>query len=289
MVSSSGGNIEDAISSISIVFAAAYRMVPQASNTVRSINTFRTQKNTIEILHDLLFRTEKVVAHDKPSTRRKVSPDTSSDFAIEVIDLSFRYPTATSDLFQNLNFKVRKGEMFGVFGPSGSGKSTLLDLLLGFKDPKQGSISFGIGSDALSPREAIDQIGYIPQEPFVFSDTLKTNIKLNHQDEEDTGTEINQLLKLANVDFSNDLNQQINEDGTNLSLGQRQRISIARALNVKPQILVIDEFSASLDRRNTELILNTIKDLMCQKGLSVILVTHDEIAKQFCDDHLYLS
>ena len=102
---------------------------------------------------------------------------------------------------------------------------------------------------------------------------MKTNIKLNHQDEEDTGTEINQLLKLANVDFSNDLNQQINEDGTNLSLGQRQRISIARALNVKPQILVIDEFSASLDRRNTELILNTIKDLMCQKGLSVILVT----------------
>ena len=55
-------NTEDAISSISIVFAAAYRMVPQASNTVRSINTFRTQKNTIEILHDLLFRTEKVVA-----------------------------------------------------------------------------------------------------------------------------------------------------------------------------------------------------------------------------------
>ena len=97
VVSSSGGNIEDAISSISIVFAAAYRMVPQASNTVRSINTFRTQKNTIEILHDLLFRTEKVVAHDKPSTRRKVSPVLS--FAIEVIDLSFRYP-GTSDLFQ---------------------------------------------------------------------------------------------------------------------------------------------------------------------------------------------
>ena len=167
----------------------------------------------------------------------------------------------------------------------GSGESTLLDLLLGFKDPKQGSISFGIGSD-LSPRG--DRSDWIyTSEPFVFS-TSENNIKLNHQDEEDTGTEINQLLKLANVDFSNDLNQQINEDGTNLSLGQRQRISIARALNVKPQILVIDEFSASLDRRNTELILNTIKDLMCQKGLSVILVTHDEIAKQFCDDHLYL-
>ena len=289
VVSNSSGGIENAISSMSVVFAAAYRMVPQASSTVRSINTFRSHKNTVEIIHGLIFRTEQVRKHAEQSNRREVALRARPGFAIDVSGLWFKYPDATSDLFQNLCFSVKAGEMFGLFGPSGAGKSTLLDLLLGFKDPQKGSILFNLGGKALAPRDAIDQIGYIPQEPFVFSDTLENNIKLNDQDEKDKGTEINQLLKLANVDFSNDLNQEINEDGTNLSLGQKQRISIARALNTKPQILVIDEFSASLDRRNTELIVTTIKDLIKRRGLTVIMVTHDEFVKQFCDDYLELN
>jgi ATP-binding cassette subfamily C protein LapB len=175
-----------------------------------------------------------------------------------------------------LNFKIKPGEVIGILGKNGCGKSTLLKLLQGLYPPSEGRILLdGIDLAQFSRKELADWIGYVPQECFLFSGTVKENIAKSWPEADDAA--ILYAAKLAGAEeFINDLPQgfatDIGEAGGRLSGGQRQRLSIARALIKHPPVLVFDELTNHLDSAAEAAMAATVRSLAPHH--TVIVATH---------------
>lgn len=176
---------------------------------------------------------------------------------------------------QNISFNIRRGEKVAIVGQIGSGKSTLLNLICGVMKPDSGEILInGISLDALHKQSFRDKIGYIQQEPVIFSDTISANIDFWRGYSE---TLIRSCSKLAQFDnevlaFPGGYAEPVGQRGVTLSGGQKQRLSIARALVGSPQLLLMDDITASLDAANEQQLWNELdreySDLTC------LIVTH---------------
>ena len=165
--------------------------------------------------------------------------------------------------------------MVAIVGPSGAGKSTIFDLTQRFYDPTSGSVTInGSQIKDFSLQEIRDKMGYVSQDPVLFSGSLKSNLLyVNRRVSEE---DILEALELAKVDFvdelPNGLDTLVGEDGVGLSGGQRQRIAIARALLSKPSILLLDEATSALDAESESKIRSSIEKL---KGkMSILVVAH---------------
>lgn len=177
---------------------------------------------------------------------------------------------------KDVNITLRKGIVNIITGPSGAGKSTIIHLLLGYITPTDGDILIdGINAKELSAGSKNSRgIGYIDQKPFMFNASVEENIKIGRSySKEDVIT----AAKLAGADeFVSEMPEgydtYVGEDGTSLSLGQKQRIAIARALVGKPNMLVFDEATSNLDREAEEVVHNTIISLIDR--IIVVMVTH---------------
>jgi len=220
------------------------------------------------------------------NSNQKVDDNLSLNYSTDLIEdkvlirsskLSFRFPDSDKYVLNDINFTVSRGEKISIIGSSGSGKSTLCDLLLGLMAPTEGSVSIN-GQDALHwIRSHSGRVSYLPQETVLVDGTIKENICLGLDAQEIDDT---QLLKavtdsnLANLsnDLSSWLNTSVEGGGVNLSGGQKQRIGIARALYSRPEILILDEATSSLDIDNETSILESINSL--DSGITVISITH---------------
>tara|TARA_A100001011_G_scaffold155017_1_gene163531 strand:+ start:512 stop:2272 length:1761 start_codon:yes stop_codon:yes gene_type:complete len=195
---------------------------------------------------------------------------------LEFSKVSFAYETRPEiQVLSEIDFRVGPGEMVAIVGPSGAGKSTIFDLTQRFYDPTSGSIEInGAEIKEFSLQEIRDKMGYVAQDPILFSGSLKSNLLyVNRQVSEE---DIKEALELAKVDFIDDLpnglETLIGEDGVGLSGGQRQRIAIARALLSKPSILLLDEATSALDAESESKIRSSIEKL---KGkMSILVVAH---------------
>ncbi len=174
--------------------------------------------------------------------------------AVSIQDLSFSFPGNDSLALDNLNLEVPSGALVAITGPVGSGKSALARALLGLYPLEAGYVKLdGCRLDALSGAERADCIGYLPQNPVLFSGTIRHNLWLDQssaQEPETDGTD--RLVRLAALqedlpDFPNGLDTEIGERGIRLSGGQRQRIALARAFAAKPGLLVLDDPFSSVD------------------------------------------
>lgn len=195
---------------------------------------------------------------------------------IEFKNVSFTYPDTGIKAIDNISFEVKQGEFLAIIGRTGSGKSTLANLLLRMYDTTEGTILI----DGKSIREIDlssyrDQVGFVPQEVFLFSDTISNNIAFGKAS---AGIkEIEQSAKDAAVyhnviEFENGFSTMIGERGITLSGGQKQRVSIARALVKKPQLLVFDDCLSAIDTRTEEEILSNLGKNMT--GKTTILIAH---------------
>ena len=196
---------------------------------------------------------------------------------LELKDLSYQYPYQNKPALYKNNLIINPGERVGIIGKTGAGKTTMSKMMTGLLSPVEGSIyldSFSYSS--ISDSELYRSIGYIPQDSYFFSSTIKENIFLGHESEF-SKEDINSVLEMSGLNLvieqsGEGIDMEIGEGGKNLSGGQRQAIIIARALIRNPQILVFDEPTTGMDINLEERILRSLASYI--KGKTFVMITH---------------
>jgi ATP-binding cassette subfamily B multidrug efflux pump len=213
--------------------------------------------------------------------------------AIEFREVSFTYPENNLTALKNISFKIMQGQTLGVTGPVGSGKSTLVILLTRQYDVSNGEILIDNKNIRQHNLNLLRKtFGVVPQEVFLFSDTIKNNIGFGSHAENISNKEIEQVSKEAwvynnIVAFPDKFETMVGERGVTLSGGQKQRISIARALIGRPQILIFDDCLSAVDTETEEIILGNLKQEM--KNKTSIIISHRISSLQNSDLILYLE
>ncbi|HBI1633880.1 TPA: ATP-binding cassette domain-containing protein [Enterococcus faecalis] len=189
---------------------------------------------------------------------------------------SFSYPKEEAVALENIQFSLQEGETLGIVGKTGAGKTTILKLLMREYDQYQGTISFGKHNIKNYTLDALmGAMGYVPQDHFLFSMTVRDNIRFAKPDLEQAAVEqaaelafINQEIKA----FPEGYDTMVGERGVSLSGGQKQRISIARALIVEPELLILDDALSAVDAKTEEAILSNLKETRQEK--TTIITAH---------------
>lgn len=192
--------------------------------------------------------------------------------------VSFKHQTASHKAIDNISFDVQLGETIAFVGPSGSGKSTLMKLLVGLYRPQEGKIEYnGLDETKIYFDDLRRQIGFVTQDTNLFSGTIKENLLFVNPAA--TDEDLKEVLEKASCNnliarAEKGLDTMIGEGGLKLSGGEKQRLSIARALLRKPHLLIFDEATSALDSITEEEITNTIRDISQSKSQISILIAH---------------
>ena len=231
-------------------------IIQQAEASQKRINEFLNKKSEIE----------------------NISPNKSSKIDGEIIfkNVTYKYLETEIIATKNVSFILKKGSKLGITGSTGSGKSTLMNLICRLYDIEEGEILIdNTPVKKINLKSLRQTIGYVPQDTFLFSDTIMNNIKfgLNNATENDV---INacKTAKIHNeiMNFDKGYETLLGERGINLSGGQKQRISIARALIKKPKILILDDCLSAMDTETEKAILRSLEDYT--KGITSIIISH---------------
>ena len=195
---------------------------------------------------------------------------------IEFRDVQFNYPDATVPILEHLNIKIKAGTKVAIVGRTGSGKSTLVQLLPRLFEPTKGEIFLdGIPLKNYSKRSLRDALGFVPQDHFLFSDTIEENIGfgIKGATTQDVEWAAEKAQVLDNIlDFDKKFQTILGEKGITLSGGQKQRTAIARALIKKPKILILDDSLSAVDTKTEDAILKSLRN--DESKVTVIIISH---------------
>lgn len=215
----------------------------------------------------------------KPIEQKPANPQPLNGLnEIEFRNVSFRHQSNVQNALNNINFKAKKGETIAFAGPSGSGKTTLVKLLVGLYQPGEGEIFYGnLNSKDINLDNLREKIGLVTQDTQLFAGTIKENLLFVNPTANDKQImevlEKSSCTKLLNR-AEKGINTTIGEGGVKVSGGEKQRLSIARALLRKPSLLVFDEATSSLDSITEEEITQTIKEINDIRNIITILIAH---------------
>jgi ATP-binding cassette subfamily B multidrug efflux pump len=209
---------------------------------------------------------------------------------ITINNLTFNYPESPLPALQNISLQLEQGQTLGIVGRTGSGKSTLVNLLLRLYDPPEDTIFLdGHDISKLKIESLRGAFGYVPQDAYLFSTTVKANILFGR---EATTEELNHILEVSQ--FAKDLPQLpqgletiVGERGVSLSGGQKQRIAIARALLGQPPILIFDDALSAVDTKTEEAILQRLKNET--KNRTTIMISHRISSIRHGDQIIYMD
>jgi ATP-binding cassette, subfamily C, bacteriocin exporter len=241
------------------------------------------------IAADRLFEIIDLETESSNEQKVELTPELIGD--IQFSNVNFRYGTRIN-VFDGLNLSIKKGYFTAIVGESGSGKSTLLSLLQNLYPLKEGNISIGgLDLQYISNKSLRKMVSVVPQQIDLFVGTIIENIAIGEF--EPNLQKIISLSKLLGIDeFVEQLpatyNTILNENGVNLSGGQRQRVAIARALYRNPEILILDEATASLDSGSEQKVQQTL-DWFKNQGKTIIIIAHRLSTIQHCDFILVLD
>ncbi len=236
------------------------------------INIFQRGSASMERILDIL--------HSEPDIRNAAETSMSENPAggLEIRNLTFRYPASERPVLADISLSISPGRTLAIVGPTGSGKSTLLNLIPRLFDPPPGTV-FVDGIDVRSwPLKSLRRmIGYVPQETFLFSDTIRENIAFGHDGESAVDRVLEEAASLSQVagdieSFPQKYDTVLGERGITLSGGQKQRVAISRAVAIAPSILILDDSLSNVDTDTEERILNRLAEF--RKGCTTILVSH---------------
>jgi len=213
---------------------------------------------------------------EAPEIQNTVSTPTDIKGAISFKDVYFTYDDTNIQALKGLSFEINQGETLAIIGKTGSGKSTVLDLIGRLYDVQTGEILIdGTAIGNVNLKSLRNSIGFVPQDAFLFSDSIKNNIKFGsvHATDDDVKQAAKNAVVHKNIiKFANDYNTVLGERGITLSGGQKQRVSIARAIIKNPNILLLDDCLSAVDTETEEKILNNLSKI--SKGKTTIIVSH---------------
>ena len=240
------------------VFAIGWTasMIQRAAASQKRLNEFLQTKPTIQ----------------DPPQPQKIQLQGNISFK----NVGFTYPHTGIEALKNFNLEIKKGNKIAIVGRTGSGKSTIAQLILRMYDVSHGKIELdGIDIRELDLRDTREQVSYVPQDVFLFSDSVNNNIQFGLNNEKEG--EIIKAAKQASVhqeieSFSQKYETLIGERGVTLSGGQKQRISIARALIKKPNLVIFDDCLSAVDARTEKDIIGNLYDYL--KDKTAIIITH---------------
>jgi ATP-binding cassette subfamily B protein len=212
----------------------------------------------------------------EPRPQRPVRIESLESITYE--NVSFQHPSASTPALSGISFRVARGETIAFVGPSGAGKTTLVKLLVGLYRPLEGHIYFNGTPEAEIDMDALrERIGFVTQDAQLFSGSIRENLRFVRPDA--TDQECLEVLRQASVESllqraDRGLDTLIGEGGVKVSGGEKQRLSIARALLRRPQLLVFDEATSSLDSLTEEEISQTIRDIAAGRDAITCLIAH---------------
>lgn len=210
---------------------------------------------------------------------------------IEFKNVSLVYPDSGIEALKNISFKIESGKSLGILGSTGSGKSTIANLICRMYDPTEGTVIIdGHDLKDLNPQNLRQNIGYVPQDVFLFSDSIRNNIAFGSDNIDENA--IIEAAKQADfyenvMGFNDKFDTILGERGITLSGGQKQRASIARALIRKPKILVLDDSLSAVDTKTENTILNNLKEVM--QNCTSIIISHRVSSLKLADQIIVLD
>jgi len=284
-------NAPHAVAGITLFLSAGTRLAPALLRIQQGITNIIGFSGSAQYAFDLVDRLERV--SKGPSRPLDLLID-HEGFTPEVIlkNVCYTYPNTLQPIFRDVNLNIVPGQLIAICGSSGAGKSTLVDLILGLLPTDSGSVVIS----GLPPETAIykwpGSIGYVPQEVYLASTTIRQNIALGYPATDNNDEQIWKCLENANLSvFVSGLplgiDTVLQENGNSLSGGQRQRLGIARALYTNPKLVVLDEATSALDSESEQIINSTIQSMRGSK--TVILIAHRLASVRNADQVLFMD
>lgn len=250
------------------------------------INRLQRGAASMDRINEILNQIPDIADIENPIELKKVNGE------IEFKKVNFKYPNTDTYALKNLSFKIEQGKSLAILGRTGSGKTTIISTLMRLYDITEGDITFdGVNIKDLSLDSLRDNIGYVPQDNFLFSTTISENIGFAF-DEEVPILRIHQAAQMAEIydnimEFPNKFNTILGERGVTLSGGQKQRTSIARAIAKRPAVMILDDSLSSVDTETEEKILNNLATIM--EDTTTIIISHRISTVKDCDEIIYLD
>ena len=273
------------LANISFLVILTFKAMPSISKIIYQLNGIYYKIDIINKTHSIINNESihkdsgKIVHTNKFDEIKK----------IQLKNITFGYTEDNPMIFKDFDLLIEKNQTLGIYGSSGSGKSTLVDILAGLIKPKNGNLI--VNDHDLDNLNLIKNyqkyISYISQKNYILNSSIKNNIAFGEDEKKIDLQKVNEVIKMAKIKEIVDAKKQnidfnVGDDGKNLSAGQRQRLIIARALYINSQIIIMDEATSNLDKKNESEIMKDIKLNFHHKKI-LIIISHDMNILDFCD------
>jgi len=278
-------NLSQALPVIALYAMAGQRLQPAFHQAYMGLTTLQFNKPALDLLHHDLLVDKKF---NQPSEETAEARLCELRHRLELRDVTYCYPGATSSALKNINLTIPARATVGLVGQTGAGKTTTVDLILRLLEPKEGELLVdGTPIGRENQRAWQNCLGYVPQQIFLADDTVAANIAFGirydriDMDAVERAARIANLHKFVTDELKDGYDTPIGERGVRLSGGQRQRIGVARALYRNPDVVIMDEATSALDNVTERAVIDAVHNLAHKK--TIILIAHRLTTVQRCD------
>ena len=258
---------------LTLIISASVKLMPSAVRIINIYQQLKFFKPSADLIYDELYKL-KDISISKQELKK-----------INKISISnLTYKINNKQLFDKTNVEFNKGEIVTIYGSNGSGKTTLIDITMGLIKPDHGEVLI---NNEINLKHSVNEIGFVPQTVFLFDDTIYNNILIGSSDIDKVNkNKINELANHLTLDnflkqLDKGLDTVVGQSGKLVSGGEASKIGLARALINDPKVLVLDEFSNTLDERSRIKIMEYFQTI--KKDKIIIIITHDKSIKEFSD------